>query len=37
MAVLKIVPGKAYPRDYDYIHSDEARQKFRDALNRDPA
>lgn len=37
MAVLKTVPGKAYPRDYDYIHSDEARQKFRDALNRDPA
>ena len=37
MAVLKTVPGKAYPRDYDYIHSDEARQKFRDALNRDTA
>jgi sulfopyruvate decarboxylase subunit beta len=35
MAVLKIVPGKAYPRDYDYIHSEAARQKFRDALNRD--
>lgn len=37
MAVLKIVPGKAYPRDYDYIHSETARKKFRDALNHDPA
>lgn len=37
MAVLKIVSGEAYPRDYDYIHSEVARQQFRDALNRDPA
>jgi thiamine pyrophosphate-dependent acetolactate synthase large subunit-like protein len=35
MAVLKIVPGKAYPRDYNYIHSATARRTFRDALNRD--
>ena len=35
MAVLKIVPGKAYPRDYNYIHSATARKTFRDALNRD--
>ena len=35
MAVLKIVPGKAYPRDYNYIHSATARKMFRDALNRD--
>lgn len=34
MAVLKIVPGKAYPRDYNYIHSATARKTFRDALNR---
>jgi thiamine pyrophosphate-dependent acetolactate synthase large subunit-like protein len=37
MAVLKIVSGEAYPRDYDYIHSAKARNKFREALNRDPA
>lgn len=30
---LEIVPGAPYPRDYDYIHSDKARQTFRDALN----
>jgi hypothetical protein len=35
MAVLKIAPGKAYPRDYNYIHSATARKIFRDALNRD--
>ena len=34
MAVLKIIPGDAYPRDYAYIHSAEAREKFRAALNR---
>ena len=34
MSVLKIVPGDAYPRDYAYIHSAEARQSFRTALNR---
>ena len=33
MAVLKIIPGEAYPRDYAYIHSAEAREKFRAALN----
>lgn len=37
MAVLKIIPGKAYPRDYEYIHSEAARQKFRHALNENPA
>ena len=34
MAVLEIVPGAAYPRDYAYIHSAAARQRFREALNR---
>ena len=33
MAVLKIIPGEAYPRDYAYIHSAEARETFRAALN----
>ena len=33
MAVMDIVPGHPYPRDYDYIHSAAARQSFRDALN----
>lgn len=35
MAVLKIMAGHPYPRDYDYIHSPAARKTFRDALNRD--
>ena len=35
MAVLKIIPGEAYPRDYAYIHSAEAREKFHAALNHD--
>ena len=30
---LDIVPGAAHPRDYNYIHSAEARQSFQDALN----
>ncbi|WP_445810868.1 thiamine pyrophosphate-dependent enzyme [Yoonia sp.] len=34
MTVLEIVPGKAYPRDYAYIHSAGARTAFRNALNR---
>ncbi len=34
MAVLKIIPGEAYPRDYAYIHSEATREKFRAALNR---
>lgn len=34
MAVLEIVPGDPYPRNYDYIHSAAARQSFREALNR---
>ena len=34
MVVLEIVPGKAYPRDYDYIHSAGVRASFRKALNR---
>ncbi len=32
---LDIVPGAPFPRDYDYIHSAEARRSFEDALNRD--
>lgn len=36
MSVLRIVPGDAYPRDYDYIHSAAARDRFRQAL-RGPA
>jgi len=31
-AVMKIEPGKSYPRDYAYIHSAEARARFRRAL-----
>lgn len=34
LAVMKVEAGKAYPRDYDYIHSAAARQTFRDALAR---
>ncbi|MCV2866366.1 thiamine pyrophosphate-dependent enzyme [Albidovulum sediminicola] len=34
MAVLEIVPGEAYPRDYAHVHSAAARQRFRAALNR---
>ena len=33
MAVLDVVPGEPYPRDYGYIHSPEARARFRRALN----
>jgi sulfopyruvate decarboxylase subunit beta len=33
MAVMEIVPGQSYPRDYAYIHSAAARQTFSDALN----
>jgi len=29
---LDIQPGHAYPRDYDYIHSEEARMRFRRAI-----
>ena len=32
MAVLKIEAGDPHPRDYDYIHSAEARARFRRAL-----
>jgi sulfopyruvate decarboxylase subunit beta len=32
-ASLEIVPGEVYPQRYDYIHSREARETFRDALN----
>lgn len=32
LAVIKIEPGEAYPRDYAYIHSAEARARFRQAL-----
>ncbi|MEM7428776.1 MAG: thiamine pyrophosphate-dependent enzyme [Pseudomonadota bacterium] len=31
---LRVEPGAAYPRDYAYIHSSEARERFRQALNR---
>ena len=31
-AVMKIEPGESYPRDYAYIHSAEARERFRRAL-----
>ncbi len=34
LAVLNIVPGEAYTRDYAYIHSPEARARFRSAVNR---
>ena len=33
-ASLEIVPGENYPQRYDYIHSREARETFRKALNR---
>jgi phosphonopyruvate decarboxylase len=33
MTVLEITPGAPYPRDYAYIHSAEARDRFRTALN----
>ena len=32
MAVMKIKAGESYPRDYEYIHSAQARQRFRQAL-----
>lgn len=32
-AALDIVPGAPHPRNYDYIHSAEARETFRRALN----
>ena len=34
MGVIKVVPGAGYPADYEYIHSHEARKKFREALKR---
>jgi len=33
-AALEIVPGARYPQRYDYIHSRDAREAFRAALNR---
>lgn len=33
MVSLETVPGESYPRNYDYIHSAEARKTFEDALN----
>ena len=33
MSVLEIVPGDDHPRVYNYIHSAEARDSFRNALN----
>jgi len=32
LAVMKIEAGESHPRDYAYIHSDEARRSFRQAL-----
>ena len=32
MGVIKVVPGEKYPADYEFIHSPEARRKFRNAL-----
>ena len=32
-AVMKIVAGEAHPRDYGYVHSAEARSRFRRALS----
>ncbi len=32
LAVLAVEPGAPHPRDYDYIHSPEARARFRAAL-----
>lgn len=32
LAALKIIAGKSYPRNYEYIHSKEARERFRCAL-----
>lgn len=32
LAVMHIEPGDPYPRDYDFIHSPEARDRFRTAL-----
>jgi phosphonopyruvate decarboxylase len=32
-ASLEVVSGEAYPQRYDYIHSREARETFRTALN----
>ena len=34
-ALMKVEPGESYPRDYAYIHSAEARQRFRQALHTD--
>ncbi|MDE0208940.1 MAG: thiamine pyrophosphate-binding protein, partial [Boseongicola sp.] len=34
MVSIETVPGEPYPRNYDYIHSAEARKTFEDALNR---
>ena len=31
---LDVVPGELYPRNYDYIHSAQARRSFEEALNR---
>ena len=33
MAVMKIEAGESYPRDYEYIHSAQARKRFRQALH----
>ena len=32
-SALEIVAGEPYPRDYAYIHSAQARARFRAALN----
>jgi len=33
MAVMRIVAGDAYPRDYQYIHSADVRNRFRKAIS----
>jgi phosphonopyruvate decarboxylase len=33
LAALKVEPGKSYPRDFDFIHSEAARDRFKKALN----
>lgn len=36
MTALRVVPGEPHPRDYDYIHSEVARDRFRRGLRQIP-
>lgn len=36
MTALRVVPGETHPRDYDYIHSEAARERFRRGLRDTP-